>query len=87
VMMVDLLYGISLLLCVANDANDRIRGTWWWAEVITSLVLGLSLVVHWFLCRRNMEVPPGAAARFLSGLLSLLIVFGSIADILLIFTS
>ena len=34
-----------------------------------------------------MEVPPGAAACFLSGLLSLLIVFGSIADILLIFTS
>lgn len=85
VMMVDLLYGISLLLCVANDANDRIRGTWWWAEVITSLVLGLSLVVHWLISRRNMEIPPGRALRFLSGALTPWIIFGSIADIILIF--
>lgn len=88
ILLADLLFGISMLLDGAGRAG-RTRGISTLsprcARAITSIVLGLSLIVHWFLCRKNMEDSPGFIARFLSGLLTLLIVLGIISDVILIF--
>lgn len=88
IVLVSLLLGIEELLEGVVDAS-HVGGMSplpvGRAQAIISLILGLTLIVYWILCRRNLEVTPGTAARFFSGLLTPLIVFGVIVDFCLMF--